>query len=214
MGLSNVRRALVVDSNPWNRRQICDVLAKKGYEVSACDSLIEGRKFFRSHPIVVAGSTDEEADFAGFVDFLRESAGDQGGYLIRLASDVVGGAEEASSWAVDDVIGRASRSMCWRRSFRRRTSGSRGAVGTSAMIRSRSSPAARQGSGVAMLRSRRWSRSWRRIARESLRRQSGKPTLQLPSGGGRHYAVPSLTMILKPKRGPCPRRRRSTNTIC
>ncbi len=104
MGLSNVRRALVVDSNPSNRRQICDVLAKKGYEVSACDSLIEGRKFFRSHPIVVAGSSEEEGEFAGFVDFVRSTAGDEAGYLIRLSSDAQS-EEELGGWAVDDVIG-------------------------------------------------------------------------------------------------------------
>ncbi|MGI9243309.1 MAG: PAS domain S-box protein, partial [Verrucomicrobiales bacterium] len=80
-------------------------MAKKGYEVSACDSLIEGKKFFRSHPIVVAGSSDEEEEFAGFVDFVRSSAGGAGGYLIRLTGDSAQGAEEPEGWEVDDVIG-------------------------------------------------------------------------------------------------------------
>lgn len=102
MGLSNARRALVVDSNPWNRRQICDVLAKKGYEVSACDSLREARDFYRSHPVVVAGETDGDGDLEAFVSYVRETVGEGGGYVIRLAVD---GDDENGAIEVDDVIG-------------------------------------------------------------------------------------------------------------
>ena len=105
MGLSNARRALVVDSNPWNRRQICDVLAKKGYEVSACDSLSEGRKFYRLHPIVVAGGAEEPAELASFFQFVRGAAGEDGGYVIQLSTEAELGQEIGLD--VDDVIGPA-----------------------------------------------------------------------------------------------------------
>ena len=105
MGLSNARRALVVDSNPWNRRQICDVLAQKGYEVSACDSLGEARDFYRSHPIVVASSGGAEEELAAFVEFVRGSAGTDGGYVIQLAGeDEAAGESSISGLDIDDVI--------------------------------------------------------------------------------------------------------------
>ena len=100
MGLSNARRALVVDNNPWNRRQICDVLAKKGYEVSACDSLSEGKKFYRAHPIVVAGEGGDEGELAEFFEYVRGSASEIGGYVIRLSAG-----EADGGCAADDVIG-------------------------------------------------------------------------------------------------------------
>ena len=105
MGLSNVRRALVVDSNPWNRRQICDVLAKKGYEVSACDTLAEGKKFYRSHPIVVAAGSEDPGELEAFFGHVRASAGESGGYLIQTATEL--GEAVQNALDVNDVIGPA-----------------------------------------------------------------------------------------------------------
>ena len=106
MGLSTARRALVIDGNPWNRRQICDVLDEIGYEVSACDSLHEGRKFYRHHPIVVAGTSEVEGatELDDFLAFVREAAGESGGYLIRVAAGAEDPAQAGAVIEVEDSI--------------------------------------------------------------------------------------------------------------
>lgn len=96
------RRALVIDDNPANRREICDVLAHKGYEVSACDSLGEGKKFFRSQPLVLAGCHSENGDVQQFIDQLRNDAGMNQPYIITLETKGSGNGLPGSG--VNDVL--------------------------------------------------------------------------------------------------------------
>ena len=78
--------ALVIDGNAANRRVICEVLSLKGYEVSACDSLSEAKKFFRSQGLVLAGSAEDKGDIQSFVDYVRDEAGSEQPYIIAVDS--------------------------------------------------------------------------------------------------------------------------------
>ncbi len=80
------QRALVIDGNAANRRVICEVLALKGYEVSACDSVVEAKKFFRLQRLVLAGSLDNNSDIQSFVDYVRDEAGSDQPYIIAVES--------------------------------------------------------------------------------------------------------------------------------
>ncbi|MCP4850072.1 MAG: PAS domain S-box protein [Verrucomicrobiaceae bacterium] len=80
------QRALVIDGNAANRRMICEVLSLKGYEVSACDSIAEAKKFFRLQELVLAGSADDKGEIQSFVDYVRDEAGSDQPYIIAVDS--------------------------------------------------------------------------------------------------------------------------------
>ena len=81
---SKTRQALIVEGDAAQRNEVAELLSARGFEVSACDSLEAGRRFFRHHPLVVAGEFGDNGDFQVFVDYVRDLAGDEQPYIIRM----------------------------------------------------------------------------------------------------------------------------------
>ncbi|MEM0895956.1 MAG: PAS domain-containing protein, partial [Verrucomicrobiota bacterium] len=84
--LPKTRQALVIEADADQRNRVADLLSARGFEVSACDSLEAGRRFFRRHPLVLAGEFGENGDAQVFVDYIRDLAGDSQPYVIRMLS--------------------------------------------------------------------------------------------------------------------------------
>ncbi len=99
---SRDRRALVIDDDAANRREICEVLSRKGYEVSACESMHEAKSFFRSQPLLVAGCVGANGETESFFDHVRATSGAAQPYIIALEDALV--SSGVSSAEVNDVL--------------------------------------------------------------------------------------------------------------
>ncbi|MEM9479022.1 MAG: PAS domain S-box protein [Verrucomicrobiota bacterium] len=83
---TKIKQALVIEADADQRNRVAELLSARGFEVSACDSLEAGRRFFRRHPLVLAGEFGENGDAQVFVDYVRDLAGESQPYVIRMLS--------------------------------------------------------------------------------------------------------------------------------
>ena len=81
------KRALVVQRDPLTRKQICDQLQHRGFEVDACASLAEARASYQSQQLVVATTDRDPETPSGFIAWLREqnSNGHDDPYILAIS---------------------------------------------------------------------------------------------------------------------------------
>ncbi|MEM7144284.1 MAG: PAS domain S-box protein [Verrucomicrobiota bacterium] len=79
--------ALVVENDPEVLARITRILKENGIEVRACSSLDQGREYFNSQPIVVARAQADRSELNGFVDWVRERAGQDQPYIVAISDE-------------------------------------------------------------------------------------------------------------------------------
>ena len=71
------KRALVVQRDPKTRKQICEQLIDRGFQVDACATLAEARATYGEQQLVVANTERDPATPRGFIAWLREQSGSE-----------------------------------------------------------------------------------------------------------------------------------------
>lgn len=91
------RRALIVEPDAGVRRDVADLLSRRGYEVEECTSLAEGRDAWRDHAVVVTPVRGDQAEVREFVAWVQRRSdtspwimtGEEGSAGSESAPDVV-----------------------------------------------------------------------------------------------------------------------------
>lgn len=65
------RRALIVEPDAGVRRDVAELLSRRGYEVEECTSLAEGRDAWRDHAVVVTPVRGDQAEVREFVAWVQ-----------------------------------------------------------------------------------------------------------------------------------------------
>lgn len=92
--------ALVVENDPEVLARITRILKENGIEVRACSSLDQGREYFNSQPIVVARAQSDRSELNGFVDWVRERAGQDQPYIVAINDEGTAAAEDRMDAAI------------------------------------------------------------------------------------------------------------------